>query len=142
MKLTLPLHSLCLVAYLLALLGGCAGNTLDEPEGAPLSGAEIKKLIVGNTVNGAVGAESFSFYYQAPVSVSGVIGVQGGNDSGTWKIVGEDTYCNEWDSFFDGVERCYQWYRTERGYILENVDAFHQRPLIVYDIQRGNPLGF
>lgn len=38
----------------LAILSSCAGNKMDKPEGPPLSGDEITKLIVGNTVNGAV----------------------------------------------------------------------------------------
>ena len=137
-----PLYSVCLVAGLLVVLGGCAGSARNKPEGPPLTGVEIKNLIVGNTVKGAVGAESFTFYYQAPVSVSGVIGVQGDNDSGTWKIEGDNTYCHEWDVFFDGVQRCYKWYKTDRGYVLENVDAFRVQPLVVYGIEQGNPLGF
>ena len=128
--------------YLLAFLSGCAGNKIDEPEGPPLSGTDITKLIVGNTVNGAVGAQSFSFYYKGPVAVSGVIGQQGNDDSGTWEIKGENTYCHEWITFFDGVQRCYQWYKTEHGYVLDNVDAFHLRPLVVYGVEKGNPLGF
>jgi hypothetical protein len=39
------------------------------------------------------------------------------------------------------VRRCYQWYKTERGYILENVDAFKIRPLVVYNIQKGYAVG-
>lgn len=141
------MYTIRMIAWTLAifsviLLSSCAGNKIDKPEGKPLSGIEISKLIVGNTVNGAIGAQTFSFYYKNSVSVSGVIGTLGDDGSGTWKIKDEITYCNEWDSFFDGVQRCYQWYKTERGYILENVDAYHLRPIVVYEIKAGNPLGF
>jgi hypothetical protein len=147
MKIHYPARSKRMIPWALALwsvllLSSCAGSKIDKPEGKPLSSDEITKLIVGNTVNGAIGAQSFSFYYKSRVSVSGVIGVQGDDDSGTWEIEDHNTYCNEWDSFFDGVRRCYQWYKTERGYILENVDAYHLRPIVVYDIKPGNPLGF
>ena len=142
MKKSNKSYFVSVIAALLLMLVGCAGNTRDKPQGPPLPGAEIKKLIVGNTVKGAVGAQSFTFYYQAPVSVSGVIGVQGDNDSGTWKIKGDDVYCHQWDVFFGGVERCYQWYKTERGYILENVDVYRVQALVVYGIEQGNPLGF
>jgi len=124
------------------ILGGCAGNKIDKAEGPPLSGEEITKLIVGNTVNGAIGGQSFSFYYKTTVSVSGMIGNDGDDDSGTWEIKDGNTYCNEWIVFFDGVKRCYKWYKTERGYILDNVDAFRLRPLVVYEVEQGNPLGF
>ncbi len=147
MNTSSSIHAARMAAWSLAILSlivlsGCAGNKIDQPEGPPLSGADITKLIVGNTVNGAVGAQSFSFYYKGPVSVSGVIGQQGDDDSGTWEIKGENTYCNEWIDFFDGVQRCYRWYKTERGYVLENVDAYHLRPLVVYGVEKGNPLGF
>jgi len=126
----------------LAALAGCAGNKMNKPEGEPLSGDEIKTLIIGNTVDGAIGAQSFSYYYKSSVSVSGTIGMNGDDDSGTWNIKDNDIYCNEWDSFFDGVQRCYKWYKTERGYILENVDAFRTQPLVIFGIKKGNPLGF
>ena len=108
MNASSSIHAARMAAWSLAILSlivlsGCAGNKIDQPEGPPLSGAEITTLIVGNTVNGAVGAQSFSFYYKGPVSVSGVIGQQGDDDSGTWEIKGENTYCNEWIDFFDGV---------------------------------------
>lgn len=147
MKSKIPVQRACpmpwpIALLLLATLSGCAGSKLDKAEGPPLSGEEITKLIVGNTVNGAVGGQSFSFYYKSAVSVSGMIGDDGDDDSGTWEIKDGNTYCSEWIVFFDGVKRCYKWYKTERGYILENVDAFRLRPLVVYDVQKGNPLAF
>ena len=126
----------------LAAFAGCGGNKMNKPEGAPLSGDEIKTLIIGNTVDGAIGAQSFTYYYKSSVSVSGTIGMNGDDDDGTWNIKNNDIYCNEWNSFFDGVQRCYKWYKTERGYILENVDAFRTQPLVIYGIKEGNPLGF
>jgi hypothetical protein len=126
----------------LLILSGCAGDKIEKSEGPPLSGEEITKLIVGNTVNGAIGGQSFSFYYKSAVSVSGMIGNDGDDDSGTWEIKDENVYCNEWIVFFDGVKRCYKWYKTARGYILESADAFRLRPLVVYKVENGNPLGF
>jgi hypothetical protein len=130
----------CVLLGMTVLLG-CTGSKNTKPEGPPLSGAEITKLLVGNSATGAVGAHLFTFYYKDPEKVSGVIGA-GDNDSGTWKIKNGDTYCHDWIDFFDGVERCYQWHKSEDGYTLVNVDAYHLRPLIVNKIQKGNPLGF
>ena len=126
----------------LVALAGCGGNKMNKPEGPALSGEAIKTLIIGNTVDGAIGAQAFSYYYKSAVSVSGTIGMDGDDDSGTWNIKDNDIYCNEWISFFDGVQRCYKWYKTERGYILENVDSFRTQPLVVTGIREGNPLGF
>lgn len=94
------------------------------------------------STRGAVGAQSFSFYYKGPVSMSGVIGQQGDDDSGTWQIKDEGVYCNQWIEFFDGVQRCYRWFETERGCLMENVDAYHLRPLVVYGVEKGNSFGF
>lgn len=121
---------------------GCAGSKRMQPEGPPLSGTEITKLLIGNSANDAVGAHPFTFYYKDDAKVSGVIGMGGNSDSGTWEIKNGDTYCHEWIDFLDGVQRCYQWQKSEDGYTLVNGDAYHLRPLIVNKIQQGNPLGF
>jgi hypothetical protein len=44
------MHAVRMILVLFAILsvtilGSCAGNKIDKPEGSPLSGAEIKRLI-------------------------------------------------------------------------------------------------
>ena len=35
----------------------------------------------------------------------------------------------QWVQYFGGVRRCYKWYPTANGYLLQNVDAFRIRNL-------------
>ena len=106
-----------------------------------LSGDEIKKLITGNTVKGPIGARPYSFYYKPTGEAGGVIG-GGGADSGTWKIKQGSVYCHMWTDYFDGVERCYEWHKDGKRYVMKNVDADRSRDIPVWNIEKGNPLGF
>ncbi len=106
-----------------------------------LSGDEIKKLITGNTVKGPIGARPYSFYYKPTGEVGGVIGA-GGAGSGTWKIKQGNAYCHTWTDLFDGVEHCYEWHKDGKRYVMKNVDVDRSRDIPVWNIEKGNPLGF
>lgn len=105
-----------------------------------MSGDEIKKLIVGNTIQGPLGRDMYDWYYKGDGQVTGVVGAAN-DDSGTWFIKGSTVYCNEWDQYFDGVQHCYQWYKQERKgeYLMRNVDADRSGDLEVWKVIHGNP---
>ena len=130
------------IVLLGAAMVGCAGAGEPKAEGPPLSGDEIRQLISGNTVSGAILAQQFQFYYQADGKVSGAIDTVN-DDTGTWQIKDGNTYCHQWITFFDGVERCYQWVPLAGGrYRMGSVSAYHGEGIEVWKIEHGNPLGF
>ena len=102
----------------------------------PLSGDQVRSLIVGNTVIGPVRGELYDFSYAANGDVIGAAG--GTTDGGTWRIRDSNVYCHEWSTYFGGNERCYQWYDTGQGrYTLKNVDRFKIIDLDVWRIRPG-----
>ena len=135
--------SLALVTLAAITAAGCAGAGSGESQmqGPPLSGEEIRKLIVGNTVKGPIGAQPYSFYYFPDGKVSGVIG-DDDDDSGTWQIKNGDVFCFTWIDFFDGTQECYQWYRDGSRYTMVSVEADRSSDIPVWSIEQGNPLNF
>jgi hypothetical protein len=101
-----------------------------------LSGEQVRALISGNTVIGALGARMFDFTYTPDGDVYGTLNASTG--SGSWRILDGDRYCHEWSVFFDGTETCYQWHDLGDGrYRMVNVDAFRTWDLQVWRIHKG-----
>lgn len=88
-----------------------------------------------------MGTEMYSFYYAQDGSMGGVVGADD-DDSGTWLIRDENVVCFTWDSFFDGTQGCYWWYRDGKRYVMESVEADRTRDIPVWSIEKGNPLNF
>lgn len=131
---------LLLMISIATLMTAC-GSVGTKTVGSPLTGAEIKKLINGNTVQGpAGGVAMYDWYYQADGQVTGVIHPSN-DDSGTWLIKDSKIYCHEWDQYFDGVQHCYEWYKQEQSgrYLMKNVDADLGENIEVWTIIKGNP---
>jgi len=132
------------------LLGISAGAWSTQNSDDTLSGKQIRQLIVGNTVRGAALASLYNIYYESDGKVSAVFHgrkLLADTDDGTWKIKNGNTLCQEFSYLFGGVERCYQWHKTEQRngeqrYVMHNVDAFRIDDLPVWNIRKGNPLGF
>ena len=124
---------------LVVLISSCASTEI-KTVGPPLTGDEVRKLIVGNTVQGPMGREPYDWYYQADGQVTGVIGAAD-DDSGTWLIKGSNVYCHEWDQYFDGVQHCYEWYKENLTghYLMRNVDADRTSDIEVWKVRQGNP---
>ena len=127
-------------AFLLAIMISSCASTGNRIVGPPLTGAEIKKLIDGNTIQGPLGREMYDWYYQSNGQVTGVVGASD-DDSGTWEIKDTNIYCHEWDQYFDGVRLCYEWYKLERSgaYVMRNVDADRAGDIEVWEVILGNP---
>ena len=114
---------------------------------APLAGAaqeavggeELRKLIVGNTLQGSYTTQPLTMVFYEDGLLRGSIGLTG-SDSGTWEIEG-NTYCNEWIVYFNGVRKCYIWVPKGNGYQLQSVDAFKGYP-IQGKIEQGKPKGY
>lgn len=119
------------------LAGGCASQPPISEDA--LNGDEIRSLITGNTLEGSYLADRLVMVFYADGVVRGSMGLTG-SDSGTWEIDG-NSYCNEWDRYFGGDHRCYQWHRQGDGFILENVDSFKTQP-IRGRIVKGKPKGY
>lgn len=108
---------------------------LSAAEG-PLSGDQIRSLIVGNTVVGPVHGKLYDLSFLASGEAIG--DTAGNTDAGTWRIRDGNVYCHEWSTFFGGYERCYRWYDSGEGrYTLKNVDAFRVRDFNVWRIRPG-----
>ena len=117
----------------LAVLG--LALPLPAAEG-PLSGDQIRSLIVGNTVIGPVRGQLYDLSFMAGGEAIGA--TAGNTDSGTWRIRDGNVYCHHWTTFFGGDERCYQWYERGQGrYTLKNVDAFKVLDQEVWRIRPG-----
>ena len=131
---------LILTLSLTTLLAAC-GSLGPKTVGPPLTGAEITKLIVGNTVQGPAGGQAmYDWYYQADGAVTGFIHPSN-DDSGTWLMKESNIYCHTWDQYFDGVQHCYEWYKEEQSgrYLMNKVDADCGGNIDVWSIIKGNP---
>lgn len=131
---------LLLMTPLIVLIGGCGSLGGPKIVGPAFSGDEIRKLIVGNTLQGPAGTEMYDWYYQGDGAVTGVIGASN-DDSGTWLIKDGNVYCHTWDQYFDGVQHCYELYKVARSgeYIMKNVDVDRSENIEIWKVILGNP---
>lgn len=120
----------------------CLFAAVDRPASAQdhLSGDEVRKLITGNTLQGNFMTNVLTMVFYGDGVVRGAIGLTG-SDSGTWRIDG-DKYCNQWVTYFNGVDKCYVWVpQGDDRYVLQNVDEFRGRN-IQGRIEQGKPKGY
>ena len=105
-----------------------------------MTGEEIRKLIVGNTLQGPVGAQMYDWYYKRDGTMTGVIGADDDGD-GTWLIKESNVFCQTWTQYFDGEQLCYEFYRLQESgkYLLKNVDADRSSDIEVWKLLIGNP---
>ena len=103
----------------------------------PLSGPELRELIVGNTVIGPLGARQYDFSYDPDGRLYGSVGID--TDSGTWSIADDGTYCHEWTLILGSTLRCYKWFRAERPgrYVMVRIDTSQRLGIEVWRIRPG-----
>lgn len=106
-----------LLAFAVGIPGAGGGAELE-----PLGEKEFREQIVGNTFEGGYRARHFRFWVGANGVIRGQLGLSG-SDHGVWRLDG-DRFCYEWSHYFQGVERCYRWYRVGGGVVLKNADSF------------------
>ena len=123
---------------LVVLLTGC-GSMNPSDDDVMLSGDEISKLITGNTFRGSWEGQQLTMVFYQNGVIRGTRGLSG-SDGGTWAIDG-DTFCMRWTRYFGSTRRCYKWWRREKDYLLQNVDAFRIQNL-AGTIEQGKPPGF
>lgn len=129
----MPLSPLLISILLLTLTSGASAV---DGGGKPLTEAEFHTQIVGNTFEGGYRARHFRFWVGTGNLIRGQLGLTG-SDHGVWRLDG-DRFCFEWSHYFQGVERCYRWYRTGDRVVLKNVDSF--RILDIYGrLEAGKP---
>ena len=140
MATKLKWSGILLLIPLAALMSGCASLGGPKIVGPAFTGDEIKKLIVGNTLQGPAGTQMYDWYYQGDGAITGVVGPSN-DDSGTWIIKDKNVYCHTWDQYFDGVQHCYEFYKLERSgqYIMKNVDADRSGNIEIWEVIQGNP---
>lgn len=104
-----------------------------------LSQKQFREQIVGNYVEGGYRARHYRFWIGENGVIRGQLGLTG-SDDGVWRI-SDDLFCYEWTHYFQGVERCYYWYRSGDRVVLRNADTF--RILDIYGrLLPGKPQGY
>ncbi len=130
------------LAVLLGVLLATAALAQDKPKGTLLTGADLDKLYrtKGGTVtevhNLAFGTRNSTIYNPLGALASQWVDAQGafGQDTGTWRIVG-DTLCLKYKFVFNGQETCLRIfkvgdnaYETWSGKEDKLVTTFQVRP--------------
>ncbi|HEX9583057.1 MAG TPA: hypothetical protein VGB36_00955 [Gammaproteobacteria bacterium] len=104
-----------------------------------MSESRFREQIVGNYVEGGYRARHYRFWIGENGVVRGQLGLTG-SDDGVWRI-SDDLFCYEWTHYFQGVERCYYWYRSGNRVVLRNADSF--RILDIHGrLLPGKPQGY
>lgn len=104
-----------------------------------LSEKDFREQIVGNYVEAGYRARHYRFWIGENGVIRGQLGLTG-SDDGVWRIQ-DDLFCYEWAHYFQGVERCYYWYRSGDQVVLRNADNFEI--LDVYGrLLPGKPEGY
>lgn len=129
---------LILPVVLAGLLAACESMNPSDDD-VMLNGEEISKLITGNTFRGAWEGQQLTMVFFDNGVIRGSHGLTG-SDSGTWEMDG-DTFCMRWTRYFGSTRRCFKWWRRDRDYLLQNVDAFRIQNL-TGTIEQGKPPGF
>ena len=76
-------------------------------EREPLSGEEIRSLIIGNSITGTPQSQGpFTMYVPAEGEMRGLRG-HNYRDSGTWRVT-ENEICVKWRKWWAAAERCWQ----------------------------------
>ena len=124
-------------------LGGCKTPApgLIEPGQKPLTGEEIKELLVGSSVvgstqdiytGGAIFGSNYTIFYPSYGKFRGSLGYA--TDQGVWSVRG-NIYCRTWDNWLDNEETCYRFYKKGNKVIKVALSGF----IRVQTLKPGNP---
>jgi len=115
-------------------LAACASSPGMSGSAVPLTGDEIRGLLVGNSIIGKNWDGPYTVYFPTYGEMRGLRSSHY-KDQGTWYVV-EDAICGEWENWWGSVERCW-------GIYLEGDTITWLRPDSdapdVAEIVEGNP---
>jgi hypothetical protein len=102
--------------------------------GQPLSGSEIRAMLIGNSVVGETRMGPLTVYFPSYGEMRGLRSFHY-RDDGTWRVT-EDGFCGEWNNWLGTMARCWRAYRSGDALSLEKVDDSQQ---VTIELVPGNP---
>ena len=103
----------------------------------PLSAAQIKQALSGNTIEGVSAQSGNSF--DGFVGKNGIIRIlfdNGRGDEGTWRVTKDNTVCTKYSWIRQGDENCRRVYKVGNEYQSIQLDGSASSK---YKIIKGNP---
>ena len=107
-----------------------------EPSRHILSGDELQRLLIGNTLKGYDGNGSFWIYYPDHSTIWGKAS-DGDVDIGTWWVK-DERYCRTWRRWFDGRTQCWTLATQGQGQIIWFGD--HEQLIGASTLEYGNSI--
>ena len=131
-------HTKCALIGLAAIiLGACTSPSeqLVADGFTKMSGAEISRSLVGNSLDGEDSDGDYVIHYKSASTMA--ISYRGRTESGVWRVQG-DQYCRRWQTFGNGKERCVTFYRNgaQINWVRDNGEISDRSVLV-----HGNPIG-
>lgn len=131
-------HRASLMATLVCALtvAGCASSGSVHSGEAPLNAAEMKKVLVGNSIVGENWDGPFTVYFPVYGEMRG-LRASHYKDIGTWRTE-PDAICGTWDNWWGSVERCWGVYLDGGtvSWLRPDSDTPQQAKVV-----EGNPYG-
>jgi len=131
-------HRASLMATLVCALtvAGCASSGSIHSGEAPLNAAEMKKVLVGNSIVGENWDGPFTVYFPVYGEMRG-LRASHYKDIGTWRTE-PDAICGTWDNWWGSVERCWGVYLDGGtvSWLRPDSDTPQQAKVV-----EGNPYG-
>jgi hypothetical protein len=128
----------------LLLLTAAAAGPAAEP--APLTAAEVRALLTGNTLDGETRLARFRSSevrsFQVHLRADGTLTLrnfEGNTDEGVWEVTDGGLFCNQYRHTRRGMHRCYSVQQEGDAYLL--IDTESGSASTVFTVRAGNPEG-
>ena len=130
----MTLKTIYQIAFVLVLSAaiGISAATAEEPK--ILSAIEIKKAFIGNTMD----HERIYVYWAPDGTLKGKLKEKDFEDTGSYAIKDDGTYCRTWSKMRGGTEQCTRIKKIGENYARV---AFNGVVASVFKILKGNPEG-
>ena len=80
----------------------------------PLSAAELKAVLLGNTSIGSTSKGTPYWLYRNPDGSQALETDSGFTDEGNWWVTDDGKMCSKWEKIRDGAENCGKVYRVSK----------------------------